>query len=138
MTKKQLEKLKKLMKEAEHLKAKLEKPASLREMVIDSVKDYRTGYPHNITIAGCGQNNYPDLQQKYYDKLQKIQREIATMEDWLDAVSDPELRDILRLQYVNGLTQEEIADELGYVRETVSRKIKKFWEDEKKSQKVTF
>ena len=38
MTKKQLEKLKKLMKEAEHLKAKLEKPASLREMVIDSVK----------------------------------------------------------------------------------------------------
>lgn len=127
MTKKQLEKLKKLMKEAEHLKAKLEKPASFREMVIDSVKDYRTGYPHNITIAGCGQNNYPDLQQKYYDKLQKIQQEIATMEDWLDAVSDPELRDILRLQYVNGLTQEQIADELGYSPITIKRRLKKFW-----------
>ena len=138
MTKKQLEKLKKLKKEAEQLKKLLERPASLREMVVDSVKDYRTGYPHNITIAGCGQNSYPELQQKYYDKLQKIQKEIKVMEDWLDSVSDPEMRDILRLQYINGLTQEQIADELGYVRETVSRKIKKFWEDEKKSQKVTF
>lgn len=127
MTKKQLEKLKKLMKEAEHLKDKLEKPASLREMVIDSVKDYRTGHPHNITIAGCGQNNYPDLQQKYYDKLQKILQEIATMEDWLDAISDPELRDILRLQYVNGLTQEQIADELGYSPITIKRRLKNFW-----------
>lgn len=138
MTKKQLEKLKKLMKEAEHLKDKLEEPASLREMVVDSVKDYRTGYPHNITIAGCGQNSYPELQQKYYEKLLQIQEKIKSMEDWLDSVSDPEVRVILRLQYINGLTQEQIADELGYVRETVSRKIKKFWEDEKKSQKVTF
>lgn len=137
MTKKQLEKLKKLMKEAEHLKAKLEKPASLREMVIDSVKDYRTGYPHNIIIAGCGQNNYPDLQQKYYDKLQKIQQEIATMEDWLDAISDPELRDILRLQYADGLTQEEVADELGYSRATIARRIKEFWKNEKLIQNDT-
>lgn len=138
MTKKQLEKLKKLNKEAEHLKAMLERSACSRDMVIDTAKDYRTGYPHNITIVGYGQDNYPELQQRYYDKLLRIQEEIKAMENWLDSVSDPELRDILRLQYVNGLNQEQIADELGYVRETVSRKIKKFWEDEKKSQKVTF
>ena len=33
------------------------------------------------------------------------------LENWLDSVQDPELRDILRLQYINGLTQEDIADE---------------------------
>ena len=135
MTKKQLEKLKKLKKEAEQLKKLLERPASLREMVVDSVKDYRTGYPHNITIAGCGQNSYPELQQKYYDKLQKIQKEIKVMEDWLDTVSDPEMRTILRLRYQGGETWEEIGHVLGYDRRTVSRKNDSFWENKKSLKK---
>lgn len=137
MTKEQLKKLKKLIKEAEHLKKLLEVPASSREMVTDSVKDYRTGYPHTLTIAGCGQNNYPDLQQKYYNKLQKIQSEIKALEDWLDAVTDPEMRNILRLQYEDGLTQEEIADTLGYSRATIARRVKEFWKNEKLIQNDT-
>ena len=50
------------------------------------------------------------------------------LENWLDSVQDPELRDILRLQYINGLTQEEIADEFGYSVITIKRRLRKFWE----------
>ena len=130
MTKKQLEKLKKLNKEAEHLSRMLKRSASSHEMVIDTAKDYRTGYPHNITIAGYGQHNFPELQQKYYEKLQHIQEEISIIENWLDSVPDPEMRDILRMQYVNGLTQEQIADELGYSVITIKRRLRKFWKDD--------
>ena len=94
----------------------------------DFYKDYRTGYPIIRPQAGYGEDDFVRNRQKYYDKLRDIQREIASLEDWLDSVDDPELRDILRLQYINGLTQEQIAAELGYARETVSRKLKNFWE----------
>lgn len=125
---KRLKNFRKLMKESEHLANMLARSADGKEYLADTVKDYRRGYPHNILISGIGDGKYPRIQQDYYEKLRRIQSEIAAIEKWLDGVPDPEVRDILRLQYVNGLTQEQIADELGYARETVSRKLKKFWE----------
>lgn len=125
---KRLRNFRKLIKESEHLANMLARSAEGKEYLADTVKDYRSGYPHNILISGIGDDKYPKIQQEYYEKLRKIQSEIAAIEKWLDGVPDPEVRDILRLQYVNGLTQEQIADELGYARETVSRKLKKFWE----------
>lgn len=62
----------------------------------------------------------------------RIQQEIAFLEGFLDQVEDPQTRDILRLYYVNGLTQEQIAEELGYTRETISRKIRDFWQNSHK------
>lgn len=128
MTKKRLEKLRKLKKEAEHIKELMDRPMSYNKMVADTAKDYSTGHPHTILLVGYGDDKRPELQQKYYDKLRRINEEIASIEDWLDSVSDPELRDILRLQYVTGLTQEQIAEELNYDRRTIQRKLKKFWE----------
>ena len=55
------------------------------------------------------------------------------LENWLDSVSDPLLRNILRLQYVEGFTQARIADELGYSKRSVERILQKFWENEKMS-----
>ena len=75
---------------------------------------------------------YPELKERYYQKLRQIQQEIAFLEGFLDQVEDPQTRDILRLYYVNGLTQEQIAEELGYTRETISRKIRDFWQNSHK------
>ena len=69
-----------------------------------------------------------DVRQKLYEKQRQIQDEIAFLENWLDSVPDPEMRDILRLQYINGLTQEEIAAELGYSRSAIAMKLNRFWE----------
>ena len=124
MDKERLKKLKSLIKEAEHLEIEIEETRWFpKEPVADSAKDYRTGYPHSITIAGYGDSEWVKLRQRLYEKLGRIQAERMMLENWLD--------DILRLQYINGLTQEEIAQELGYARETVSRKLKVFWESRK-------
>lgn len=129
MKKSRLKKLRALIKEAEHLQSQyIDTICFPKEQVVDSAKDYRTGHPHTISISGYGDSSYIDIRQRLYNKQRQIQAEIAFLEDWLDSVEDPELRDILRLQYINGLTQEQIAVELGYARETVSRKLKAFWE----------
>ena len=133
MTKKQLNRIRQLKKEKAYLEAKLKEPPSYKDFVLDIAKDYSTGYPHSIRIEGYGSNNYPELQQKYYDKLLLIREELLMLENWLDSVSDPLLRNILRLQYVEGFTQARIADELGYSKRSVERILQKFWENEKMS-----
>lgn len=128
MTKDRLKKLRALVKEAEHLQSQyIDAICFPKEQVVDSYKDYSTGFPHTKSISGYGDSAYVDVRQKLYEKQRQIQQEIAFLEDWLDSVEDPELRDILRLQYVNGLTQEEIADELGYSVITIKRRLKNFW-----------
>lgn len=131
MTKERMKKLRALIKEAGHLQCQYDDLICFpKEMVQDSVKDYRTGYPHALPISGHGDSAYIKLRQRLYGKLRAIQAEIAFMEGWLDSVEDPEMRDILRLLYIGGLTQEQAADELGYARETVSRKLRFFWNNE--------
>ena len=63
--------------------------------------------------------------------MAKKQREqmalVAEMEAWIEEVPDPEMRTILRLYYRDGLSQREIAKELGYEDSTISHKLKRFW-----------
>lgn len=135
MDKERLKKLRSLIKEAEHLEIEIEETRWFpKEPVADSAKDYRTGYPRNITMAGYGDSEWAKLRQRLYEKLGRIQAERMMLENWLDSVQDPELRDILRLQYINGLTQEEIAQELGYTRSAIGMKLQRFWEQQTSSQ----
>lgn len=128
MEKSRLKKLRALISELEHLQSQYTDMLCFpKEQVTDSAADYRTGFPHTISISGYGDSSYVDIRQRLYDKQRQIQAEIALLEDWLDSVEDPELRDILRLQYINGLTQEEIAQELGYTRSGIAMKLNRFW-----------
>lgn len=124
----QLKKLRALIKEAEHLQSEYNDFICFpKEPVCDLYKDYRTGYPHTKPMTGYGDSDYVDIRQRLYEKHRQIQKEIAFLESWLDSVEDSEIRDILRLLYINGLTQEQIAAELGYTRSGIATKVKRFW-----------
>lgn len=130
MTKKRLKRMRSLISEARHLQEMLDQPAKTTEYVGDTAKDYRTGKPHSITITGYGQQDYPELKERYYQKLRDIQQEIAFLESFLDQITDPQTRDILRLYYVNGMTQEQIAEDLGFFKndaQVASEHVEKFW-----------
>ncbi|MCQ4638603.1 helix-turn-helix domain-containing protein [Anaerovorax odorimutans] len=128
MTKDRLKQLRALMKEAEHLEEQIrDLPFKAGPYVADSAKDYRTGFPRTITIRGYSAEGYYRLKRRLQEKLRQIQDEIAELELWLDGVEDSQLRDILRLIYVNGLTQEQVAEELGISTRTVQRKIEKIF-----------
>lgn len=129
--KKRLKKLRALIKESEHIQSEYNDLICFpKELVCDSYKDYRTGYPHTKPMAGYGDSDYIDIRQRLYEKHWQIQKEIAFLESWLDSISDPETRDILRLLYINGLTQEQIAAKLGYSVITIKRRLKNFWEND--------
>lgn len=129
MTKSRLKRLRALIKEAAHLQCQYDDLICFPvEPVKDTVKDYKTGYPHTMSVEGYGRADYVALRQKIHNKHAAIQKEISYLEDWLDGISDSEIRDILRLQYINGLTQEQIAAELGYSRSAIAMKTKQFWD----------
>lgn len=131
MKKTDLSKLKNLIREIETLQNELDRLKwEPKEQVVDYAKDYKTGYPRIITLTGYGDADYRRVKQKLTENLCRVQRERLRIEEQIQSVSDPEMRVILRLQYVNGMTQEQIAAEMGYARETINRKLKSFWEKE--------
>ena len=60
-------------------------------------------------------------------RLRQLQQKIYEFEVFLGTVQDPELRLILRLRCVNNLKWEEIGEEIGYERTTVSKKFHAFF-----------
>lgn len=129
MNKEDFRKLRSLIKEEAHL---VEEYTSIicfpKEIVSDSAKDYSRGEPHTITITGYGDSEFVKAREKLYQKQRQIQAKIYEMETFLDEVEDPEVRDILRLQYRNGLTIKEIGDELGWSEKTIKRRLQNFWQ----------
>lgn len=137
MNKTDLEKLKPLKAEVKQLQEELRDFPVGDTYVGDTIKDYGFNAKGSIQIIqGYGMSNkqYTKRQQlikKLARKLADIQDMIADMEDWLDDVADSEARNILRLTYVNGLTQNEIGTEIGYDQSAISKKMKTFWKNQK-------
>ncbi len=128
MKKQELKHLKKLIAEKKDLESRLEKQQfKPKEELADTVKDYRTGYPKTIVIRGYGDKEWQRLRDVYYMKLGDICGRIQRMEDFLSSVEDAELREILRLRYQDGLSQEEIAERLNYSRSAIQKKEERFW-----------
>lgn len=132
MKKTDLSKLKNLIREIGTLQDELDRLKwEPKEQVVDYAKDYKTGYPRIITLTGYGDADYRRVKQKLTENLYRVQRERLRIEEQIQSVSDPEMRVILRLQYVNGMTQEQIAAEMGYSDRTIRNKLKRFWSEEK-------
>lgn len=55
------------------------------------------------------------------------------IELFIETISDLEIKNIMTSRYVDGMTFEEIGDELGYDRTSISKKIDKFMENERVS-----
>lgn len=129
MTKNELKQLKKLIAEKEDLEKRIRRQAfKPSEEVADTAKDYRTGFGKTIVIRGYGDEAWKKLRDKWYVKLGNVSYKIQQMENFLDSVEDAELREILRLRYQDGKSQEEVGEMLGYSREAVAKKEQRFWQ----------
>lgn len=125
MTKERLEKMRALRSEIRLL----EEAVNHLPVTQDSVKGSMSEFPYievTIPISGTDAGQGQRLKQKILQKIAKLQNELNELEEWLDKIHEPELRTILRLYYGQGMTQEEIGDKVGYSRETIQRKIKKY------------
>ena len=128
MNKNELKQLKKLIAEKDDLEKRIQnqkfKP---KEEVADTVKDYRTGFGRTVVIRGYGSAEWQKVRDRWYSKLLSISARIRSMETFLDSVEDAELRQMLRLRYQDGLSQEEVGKIMGYSRQAIQKKEERFW-----------
>lgn len=121
--------LKKLRKEVAGLEYSIEhaKP----ELVVDFYKDYKSGHgiPKRLVGFTFDTEGLCRREKQLNRKLKQIQAIIERLEREIEEIEDPELRAILRLYHIDGLTQSEIGTVLHIERSTVSKKLKKFVED---------
>lgn len=72
-------------------------------------------------VQASNENRLEAAVQKIVDLERDIQNDVVTLakarhriEDAVNLMSDPVLKEVLRLRYINGMTFEHIADEMNY------------------------
>ncbi len=110
-----------------------------------SIRNIRSGYARDSVKASSPNfpyTEYTAVVEGYTEgERQKALADLETKKDrWIHQVRvaervlngvEPEMQDILRRYYENGQTMEEIGEELGYSKSSISTKIKKFFEESK-------
>ena len=128
MNKKDLKNIRKLKVEIAQLQKEIDNwPTGI---VSDWAKDYRHGEPRTISIVGEADCSH--LKKRLEQKLGELQERLLDMEAWVDTVEDSEIKAILRLKYRNGMTYEQIGEELGYTAVGIRQKISRFWKKQAK------
>ncbi len=91
------------------LRAQLRQEAS--EIVSDTVKDYKSGFPHTRVITGV-----PSESQWEKDRaqLRKKEKQIAAVDAWIEAIPDIRTRTVFDLFYRKGRTWKAIAASIGF------------------------
>ena len=126
MKRKDFEKLRMMRQELDTIEERLAK-VPRKEYVGDTYGDYRTGHKKVKVIHGTSSKRHNDLVKRYQQIAEQLKEKIHDTEDELEQIDDPVIRDIFRLYYQDGLSEEEVADRKGYSRPRISQLINDFW-----------
>lgn len=127
MTKEQLEEYRSKKEEIEELRYKLEHLGEGDSMVgNDIINDYRSGYPVPQAVIGVDTARYKRLEQLYKKRIEKLERECAEVEEYVENIEDSMTRRIFRMYYIDGITLEQIGMKVHLNKSNVSRKIDNF------------
>lgn len=112
----------------------------------DTVKGSSEQFPYlpmTIKVSGIAQEDteaadkIKKLQQQtkteVFKKKLNLERQRAAVELWLDKVTDPNIRSLIRLHYMVGLSWEDICKtlELSGDGSTQRKQMNRFWETQK-------
>ena len=127
MDKQQLSQLKFLTKEIEMLKGQIENIDFTIET--DTVKGSSPYFPyaeHNILITGIDYKNYERrikrLRLSLNNRIDEMISLVEEINSYIEDIDSSEMRQILTLRFINGLTWQQIAFSIGYQDESVPRK----------------
>lgn len=135
MTKFDLTKLKDMHKEIELLQRQIDDAYNKADKIYDTVKGSSPKLPYQervIRVSGIDWNNYDrkvaGIRRRLQRRIDELMEQAAEINEFIAALPDVEVRMILQLKYVNGMSYEEIGPELGMSERTVRRKFRKWWE----------
>ena len=126
MTREQLEQLRFLSKEIHLIENQIKEIKY--EVVSDTVKG-SGGFPyvyHTIPITGINIKGHDKkiktLKSKLVERKTELINVVCEINEYINEVKDSEIRQIIILKYINGLTWDKIATHLNYADESVPRK----------------
>lgn len=102
------------------------------EAIGDTYGDYRSGYKVTKVMFGKSTERSDKLKEKITSKAQRLRERIYEIENWLDEIDDSFMRDVIRLYYVCGETQEEIGRRKYYSQQRINQKIEDFWNEQER------
>lgn len=141
MNKKELSQLRYLNREIELLKEQIEKAEQDVEanMAADTVAGSNPVWPYqprSFRVEGVAMPEYERRVQRLKRKLQRRLEELMEkreeLEEYIDGIDDSQIRMILTLRYINGLSWQQVAEHIGggntadSVRMAHNRFLKKF------------
>ena len=124
MTKKRLEQYSSIKAEIKKLEEEIKERENRR--LTDTVTGSSPEYPftkHTVTIKGVDYGS-DLLTRRLKEKAFLLDEERTYIEKWLDTVEDSQMRTIIRMKFVKGLTWQQIATELD-----APHKMEKFKKD---------
>lgn len=99
------------------------------EEIGDTYNDYRSGFKITKVMYGVSTTKADKIRDKIAAKSNMLREKIYDIEVWLDDVDDSFMRDVIRLYYVIGLSQEEIAARKFYSQQRINQRLLQFWKD---------
>ena len=127
VTRKEMEQIISLRHEIKAIEASMKSPKSTYVSVF--YKDYRSGkgVPKSRQELDEGEEQLRILRGNLTICRRKLIKRLAKAEKFIESIEDSEIRTILRMYYINGNSQQEIADELHYTQSAISTKLRVFW-----------
>ena len=105
------------------------------ETIADAYGDYKTGRKRVKQIYTTRKKGGAALAKKIREKVEQLTENLQAMEDFLDGVEDPEIRDMFRLYYAAGWTLREIGERKNYDTSTVGKKMNRWWVEHSNNSK---
>lgn len=130
MTREQLEQYRSKKDEIKELKYKLEHLGEDDSAIGNSIiNDYRKGYPQPQAVVGVDWKKIDNTVKRYEHRIDRLNAECGEIEEFVESIEDSMTRRIFRMYYIDGISQRDIAKEVGYSRGRVSQKISNFFKD---------
>lgn len=127
MTKERLEAYRSNIDEIKELDYTLENRWKSEKMIsVDTILNYRKGYPVPEGVSGFDQKRYERLQDRDLHRKEFLEGECKDVENFISNIRNSVIRRIFNLYYIEGEkqpTQKEIAKKLHMERSSVSKKI---------------
>ena len=128
VTREDMEQLRSLIQEHETLEQIYGRTPKTVE-VADTYGDYRTGFKKTKVVRGRVPTKASKELRRQIEKNEKqILEKVTEMEKWMAEIDDSFMRDVIRLYYAAGMSQEEIGLLKGYEQSAISKKLKEFWQ----------
>lgn len=126
MTRERLEMYQSNKEEIQELTYKL---VHLRENMVGNsvILDGRTGIPRPQAVVGVDEELLQRRRERYEERKAALEQECEEIESYIESITDSLNRRILRMRYIDGMTQQRIARKVHMSQSAISRKVEKFF-----------